>query len=329
MPKSQKYLGSSKILFLLDVCLRGISQVIMVNNPVSGIIIFLGLFIHNPVTALGGLLGNMAGTACALHLYMAGYKGYDTYIYGIYGSNATLAGIGIFTFTADSVLLYPTPFIVVITSVVCVLVTNALQRLLGTTPVLLLPYNVAMIWILCGSHEYDSWWTGKDRFTPHLSFHTNFKPCLQIETGQCSDSFSSFLVATLNGVGQVFLAGDMTTGIFVIIAIAVYSPKGTWLALFGSFLGLVTGWLMGVNGKQAYMGWWSYNSVLAAMAIGGGSFGSGNGKTFIWGLVSAVLTAYLHSTMARVLLPVGLPALTLPFCLAALFLIGAGLSEQK
>merc|ERR1712137_615526 len=127
MPKSQKYLGSSNMLFLLDVCFRGFSQVVMMNNPVTGIIIFLGLLIHNPVTAFGGLLGNMAGTASALHFYMEGYKGYDTYIYGVYGSNATLAGIGIFTYAANSVLIYPTPILVVFSGLVSAPVTNAFQ----------------------------------------------------------------------------------------------------------------------------------------------------------------------------------------------------------
>ena len=46
-----------KLASFVDSCLRGASQVVLVNNPVSGIIILLGLFIGNWHVALGATLG--------------------------------------------------------------------------------------------------------------------------------------------------------------------------------------------------------------------------------------------------------------------------------
>nr|AMD39459.1 urea transporter UT-A2d [Rattus norvegicus] len=58
----------SPVFQFLDWVLRGTSQVMFVNNPLSGILIVLGLFVQNPWWAISGCLGTIMSTLTALIL---------------------------------------------------------------------------------------------------------------------------------------------------------------------------------------------------------------------------------------------------------------------
>lgn len=53
---------------LLDWVLRGISQVMFVNNPLSGLVILAGLLLQNPWWTLTGCVGTVVSTLTALIL---------------------------------------------------------------------------------------------------------------------------------------------------------------------------------------------------------------------------------------------------------------------
>lgn len=321
MPKSQQYLAQCKgvglIFVFFDMCLRGVSQTVFMNNPFSGLIIFIAIVYSDPAAALAGLLANMVATASALHLYLEGYKGYENYIYGVYGSNATLVGITILTLVGSE-SVWPTALVVAIFGLVTTLLTNALTRLMGTLPVLLLPYNLAVIWFLCGSSQYPSWYAS-NKLIPRLG--------VEKIQGHCAASYVSF-APVLNGIGEIFFATNSVSGILILVGIVICCPRAGWLALFGSIIGLAMAAWMGVNCHHVHMGLWSYNSVLTAIAVGGGFFGNANLTTFVYGLVGAVITTFLYSSVVQFLLPVGLPAFLLPSTLASLVMLG-GLEVQN
>lgn len=54
------------LLQLLDWVLRGAAQVMFVNNPLSGLIIFGGLILQNYWWALNGFVGTLFATISAL-----------------------------------------------------------------------------------------------------------------------------------------------------------------------------------------------------------------------------------------------------------------------
>lgn len=60
--------GQFFLLKLLDWVLRGASQVMFVNNPLSGLIIFGGLVLQNYWWALNGFVGTLFATISALIL---------------------------------------------------------------------------------------------------------------------------------------------------------------------------------------------------------------------------------------------------------------------
>ena len=55
-------------LQFVDWVLRGISQVVFVSNPISGILILVGLLVQNPWCALNGCVGTVVSTLTALLL---------------------------------------------------------------------------------------------------------------------------------------------------------------------------------------------------------------------------------------------------------------------
>ncbi|KAL0189280.1 hypothetical protein M9458_016379, partial [Cirrhinus mrigala] len=55
-------------LQLAECCLRGISRVILLNNPLSGALILAALLLESPWQALLGMLGLLASTFTAIIL---------------------------------------------------------------------------------------------------------------------------------------------------------------------------------------------------------------------------------------------------------------------
>ncbi len=60
--------GQAVVIQLLDWIFRGVAQVMFVNNPVSGLLITVGLFLQNPWWALNSLLGTLMSTVSAILL---------------------------------------------------------------------------------------------------------------------------------------------------------------------------------------------------------------------------------------------------------------------
>lgn len=57
-----------QVLQFIDWVLRGISQVVFVNNPISGILILVGLLVQSPWLALNGYVATVVSTMTALLL---------------------------------------------------------------------------------------------------------------------------------------------------------------------------------------------------------------------------------------------------------------------
>uniref|UniRef100_A0A8C4MB50 Urea transporter n=1 Tax=Equus asinus asinus TaxID=83772 RepID=A0A8C4MB50_EQUAS len=57
-----------QVLQFVDWVLRGMSQVVFVSNPISGILIVVGLLVQNPWWALNGCVGTVVSTLTALLL---------------------------------------------------------------------------------------------------------------------------------------------------------------------------------------------------------------------------------------------------------------------
>lgn len=70
--------GQILAIQLIDYILRGVAQVMFVNNSLSGLLIVGGLFLQNPWCALNGLLGTAISTVSAIALRQ---NRFDTFLW--------------------------------------------------------------------------------------------------------------------------------------------------------------------------------------------------------------------------------------------------------
>merc|ERR1711920_494836 len=136
-----------------------------------------------------------------------------------------------------------------------------------------------------------------------------------------------FVTASLQGVCEIFLAGSNVSAVLILLGMAICSPLAAFTTLLGSAVGVSTGLALGVDGNILYKGLYGFNPALTLTAVGGGIFAPPSAAALVWGVFGAVVTVFLQGTLAAMLSPVGLPAFTLPFCIVAVFQVGAKVHE--
>lgn len=128
------------VLQLVDWVLRGLAQVMFVNNPLSGLLIAVGLILQNRWCALNAILATLLSTASALLIGQS--RG--AVAAGLHGYNGTLVGMLMAVFSGGGDwywwLLLPCSFM----SMMCPVVSSALASVFSKwdLPVLTLPFNV-------------------------------------------------------------------------------------------------------------------------------------------------------------------------------------------
>ena len=292
-------------LDFINYTLRGIGQVIFVNNPLSGLLILVALFIQS--TWVGGmsLLGAIASTLTAVALQLER----ETIRNGIFGYNGILVGAALATFG---------------------LAGNGAGNWLWASAIILLAALTTVLMKTCGI-----WWA-KTFNSPPLTLPFNLatlmflvlviwlpQPWFELGTGGNANLPSNsidwlrLMASEPIGFGQVFLADKLVSGLLIFLAVLICTPLGAAVGLLGGSLGLVAGRILGIAPDTLYAGLWNYNAVLTAMAIGG-VFYAPNLRSIGIGAIGAFLSACVGGLLQLILAPWGLPILTLPFCLVTI-----------
>ncbi|KAM9102881.1 urea transporter 1 isoform 2-T4 [Sarcophilus harrisii] len=294
------------ILQFLDWILRGISQVVLINNPISGIIILIGLLVQSPWFTLTGCLGNIVSTLTALLLK----QDRSAIAAGLHGYNATLVGIlmALFCYKGDYYwwLLFP----VIVMSMTCPIFSSALGSVLckWDLPVLTLPFNMALSMYLAATGHFNPFFPTKLPATsvPNVTWsHINVPELLK---------------AIPVGIGQIYGCDNPWTGGLFLFAILISSPLMGLHAAIGSILGIIAGLTLSAPFENIYLGLWGFNSSLACIAIGG-MFMALTWQTHLLSLACALFTAYLAIALTHIMAVLGLPSCTWPFCLATLIFL--------
>ncbi|MDJ0704568.1 MAG: urea transporter [Leptolyngbyaceae cyanobacterium MO_188.B28] len=288
----------------LNYTLRGIGQVIFVNNPISGALILLALFIQSSWLGLMGLAGVLASTLTALMLGVDR----EPLRNGIFGYNGLLAGAALATFSAPSIGAGVWGW--AIAAIFFAALTTVMMKFLGVwwaktvnTPPLHLPFCIATLICLALALWIPQPWL-------HMGTAATTAPAPALEGLRLATALPI-------GVGQVFLASKLISGGLILLAVSICTPLGALVGLLGGGLGILASLLTGQDLNALYAGLWGYNAVLCAMAIGG-VFYAPNLRSIGIGAIAAFLSALLGGALSQMFGMVGLPALTLPFCLVAL-----------
>ncbi|XP_065140574.1 urea transporter 2 isoform X3 [Paramisgurnus dabryanus] len=293
------------LLQIIDWVLRGAAQVMFVNNPLSGLIIFAGLILQNRWWALNGFVGTLFATISALILC----QNRGAIAAGLYGYNGILVGLlmAVFSNAGDWYwwLLFPNIFM----SMACPIVSSALASINSRwdLPVFTLPFNILVCLHMVATGHYNHYFP-QVLIQPRTSL-----PNITWSEMDYAKLFRSIPV----GIGQVYGCDNPWTGGIFMIALFISSPVTCAHATIGSAIGMVSGLALAAPFENIYFGLWGYNCVLACIAIGG-MFYALTWQTHLLAVACAFFCAYLGSAIANVMSNFGLPACTWPFCLSAL-----------
>ncbi|XP_026862072.2 urea transporter 2 [Electrophorus electricus] len=297
--------GQFILIQIVDWVLRGAAQVMFVNNPLSGLIIFAGLILQNRWWALNGFVGTLFATISALILK----QNRGAIAAGLYGYNGILVGLlmAVFSNAGDWYwwLLLPNIFM----SMACPIVSSALASINSRwdLPVFTLPFNILVCLHMVATGHYNLY------FPQVLIQRRSTFPNVTWSEMDYALLFRSIPV----GIGQVYGCDNPWTGGIFIIALFISSPITCVHAVIGSAVGMVSGLALAAPFENIYFGLWGYNCVLACIAIGG-MFYALTWQVHLLSVACAFFCAYLGSAIANVMATFGLPACTWPFCLSAL-----------
>ena len=301
---------SLPLLDFINYNLRGIGQVIFVNNPLSGLLILVALFIQSPWVGWMGLLGVVSSTFMAIATLAEGIAlklDRDNIRNGIFGYDGLLVGAALATFGSGGNGDWNLSWAIAIT--ILAASTTVMQRYFGVwwastfnSPPLTIPFNIATLLFLALVILIPQSWFQLG--TPATNETAAF-------------NLTQLLAASPSNFGQVFLADKLIASSLIILAVFICTPLGAIVGLVGAGLGMTTALLLRIVPLDTiYSGLWGYNSILAAMALGG-IFFAPNLRSFIAGAGCAFLAALAIPLLSFITQPLSLPVLSLPFCLVA------------
>nr|AMD39458.1 urea transporter UT-A2c [Rattus norvegicus] len=247
----------SPVFQFLDWVLRGTSQVMFVNNPLSGILIVLGLFVQNPWWAISGCLGTIMSTLTALILS----QDKSAIAAGLHGYNGVLVGLLMAVFSDKGNYYWWLLLPVIVMSMTCPILSSALSTVFSKwdLPVFTLPFNIAVTLYLAATGHYN------------LFFPTKLlQPAVTTPNITWSDVQVPLLLRAIPvGIGQVYGCDNPWTGGIFLVALFVSSPLICLHAAIGSTIGMLAALSIATPFDSIYFGLCGFNSTLACIAIGG------------------------------------------------------------
>ena len=303
-------------LAFVESCLRGVGQVMFMNNPVTGLLVLVAAWIHDPWLGFGGTLGVAVSTLVAMLL------GFDRGAVraGLFGFNGVLCGLALATFLSPAWDGVSTVWIVVVSagSSVAMAGLAALFGIWGVPP-FTLAFNISVLLFLITGLNVARGNIGElvSPASPAVT-GTSVSTVLR-ESADAAGGTDAFAVlnAVFRGIAQLFFVNSILGGVIILVGIAVCSRIAVLFAVAGSTVGMLVGMALGADGVAIYNGLWGFNSFDACLAIAG-VFYVLSWRSALLGLACAAYTALLFGAFASFLAPWGLPAMTLPFCFGVL-----------
>lgn len=294
----------------MDSVFRGISQVMFANNPLSGIIITIGLFIGNWELALYGLLGTSVSTLTA---HILGFT-YNSIRAGLYGYNGCLTAMGIayFSFPHSPQMIGPVVVMCIFSTIFAMAISKILVQKLELSPFTFTFQICTWIWLL-GALKFRYFFVDGTILSPNLLSTFTDKPDLanvSFPVYTVQDNFVGFFAS----IAQVYFIDNPYTGAIILVGVCICSRILSFFALFGAVTSqLAAAYLLGLPAKSIHAGLWGFNSVLTCQALGGMFFVLDGYRIWLLTFFGSIMTVLLQTAVSAFLTPAGMPTLTFPF----------------
>lgn len=291
--------AGNPVLRFGDAVLRGTGQVWFQNNPLTGLLLYIGIFYNSITLGVCTLLGTVVSTAAAVILGVSK----DDLNIGLYGFNGALVGAGMgFYFN-----MVPAQYVyLVIAAAASTILMAALLNFLGKWGVapLTAPFVLATWIVFFACYQFSVLSPGG--LIGPVTLAGNETSIAMLNMGDYWNGISK-------GVGEVMFQDNAITGVIFVVALAVNSPLAALWAVIGSALGLFTAQFLGAAHTPLVLGIYGYSAVLTGIALGSGVFIKPSLQSVLYAILAIILTAIAQAAVSTMLAPVGMPPLTWPF----------------
>ncbi|KAK4288504.1 hypothetical protein Pmani_038463 [Petrolisthes manimaculis] len=303
-------------LKVIESVLRGIAQVMFVNNPLSGLIMLLGLLIGNLSAGVGAVAASLVAILVAKVLNFPD----EVISAGLTNFSPVLVGTvipALYPVFFHAPLSVPVWLYLLATSAFSVVVFAGLGNLLGLhkIPAYTLPFNVATsITFLCMRAA------GYALPAPEAATASNDTSLLQGDEEEVE--WDRVLMGTLLSVGQVWAVESVPCSVLILVGAFLCSPILTLACFLGGAIGTFTSLVVSSAPYSAvYSGVWGYNGFLAGGAIA--FFMIPTGRNLFLASVNAVFATFIMAALLPVFVANQLPVFTFPFCLGSVLMLAA------
>lgn len=266
----------------LKIILRGVAQVMLQENAITGLFFLIGIFYNSFTLGIVAVFGTIISTLTA---QLLNYNKTEIKR-GLYGFNGALCAIALWFFYGFS----PHSFIVIIfSSSLSSVLFYYLKRFLP-------PYTAPFIL---------STWIGMLT----LKYFFGFSILSAIDTLQ---NFS-FIEASLNSYGQVMFQKNSITGLFFLTGILINSGLHALFTIYAVFLSLIFGLLLGSPMATLNSGLLGFNAILCVIVLA-----DINKNAMLWATLAILLSVLIHLLLWKI----NIIPLTAAFVITSWLLLG-------
>ncbi|OJT58912.1 urea transporter [Bacillus licheniformis] len=291
---------------LITASLKGISQVILIENVMTGFLILIAITVSSYYLGIIALLSAIIGTLVG-KLGAADEKNIHQ---GLLGYNSVLTGLALASFLTGPYIW----LVALIGSAVAAIFTAAMMHFTKRTevPILTFPFVVLTWFILLASYKLNGIRLSS-ALAPQDLTHWELKTAGEV----------NLMDGVFHGIGQVFFLTNTVSGILVFLAVFWAGRKLGLYAVIGNAVAIIIAFLLGGEHSLITLGLYGYNAILTILAVSAVFKSEHNRFAFLSGIISACLTVPITAGLSTYLLPYGLPALTMPFVLCSWLFLGA------
>lgn len=262
----------------IKIILRGVGQVMLQNNALTGLLFLAGIFYNSWLMGLGAIAGNIVGTISAILLK---YSKEDIQN-GLYGFNGTLVGIAVWFFFEVNVYTF---LAIIVGAMLSAVIMHEMNKRI---PAFTAPFVISAWIVIFGIKMFNSAFFLSTTLLPQ------------------NISFNLFSAISM-GAGQVMFQVSMVAGIIFFLAILVNSRVAAIYAFYGSLLGGLFAMLLALPVNMINIGLFGYNAMLCGIALG-----TKKKNGFILATFAILLSVLLNYGLDKV----GIITLTAPFVIA-------------
>ena len=223
-----------------EVIFRGISQIFLLNNVITGILFLAGAFYNSWLIGTGAVIGVLAGTFTAL---LFKYRR-DDINQGLYGYNGALVGLATIYFFGFSM---PSVIALFFGAILSSIIMNIMTK--WKLPPFTAPFIIST-WIVMAII---------------LTLHI-----IPLQAAQLPNAGNLEIIPSLSrGIGQVMFQENIFTGIILFIGILVCSRISALYALLGTGIGVVVAFVCSFPLSMINVGLFGFNGVLCGIALSG------------------------------------------------------------